>query len=192
VSSWCSLTERGQRVPGAVLLAVVVALSLGVGSAQAAGRERLTVYAVPTTAQFMNHADDRVRGMTTNPFNVNTKALALVIITGNKEKGNGPFPGDDILYTFKLYTDAGQTKRAGSAIFTCYYNFAKRAICDSYFDLHGGLVLASGLVVFNSTHFTLSVTGGNSKFLGVRGQVNAAPAAKNVERLDLVLLDLPK
>ena len=100
------------------------------------------MYAVATTAQFMNHADDRLRGMSTNPFNVNTRAL--VIITKGQEKGNGPFPGDDILYSFKLYSDPKLPNANGSAMFTCYYNFVKRATCDSYFELDGGLVLASG------------------------------------------------
>ena len=125
-----SISTRRLSLVGAVLLAVTVCVS-----AQAAQTaKKLTVYAVPSTAQFMNHADDRLRGMSTNPFNVKTQAL--VIVTKGAEKGNGPFPGDDILYTFKLYGDSKLSKQIGSAIFTCYYNFVKRATCDSYFDLN--------------------------------------------------------
>jgi hypothetical protein len=154
----------------------------------AGGQQRVRVFAEPTTAQFMNHADDRVRGMSTNPFNVSKKALDLVIITNGKEKGNGPFPGDDILYTFKLYSGKDKSRRAGSAIFTCYYNFAKHAICDSYFDFGDGLVLASGPVVFDSTRFTLSVAGGTGKYAQARGAVTATPATKTLERFALRLL----
>src|SRR3954451_1477124 len=97
-------------VVGALLVATVAS-----GAAQsAADGKKLTVYAVATTAQFMNHADDRLRGMSANPFNVNTRAL--VITAKGQEKGNGPFPGDDILYSFKLYSDPKLEKRAGSAM----------------------------------------------------------------------------
>jgi hypothetical protein len=167
-------------------VAVVLIAGVVLGSAQAAVGKKLTVYAVPTSAQFMNHADDRLRGMSTNPFNVNTQAL--VIITKGKEKKNGPFPGDDILYSFKLYAGPKLTKRVGSAMFTCYYNFVKRATCDSYFQLDGGLVLASGQIVFNGTRFTLSITGGTRNYLGALGEVAASTSTNNAERLQLRLL----
>jgi hypothetical protein len=170
----------------AVVCALVVAAAVAGVAQPAAGGKKVTVYAVATTAQFMNHADDRLRGMSTNPFNVKTQAL--VIVTKGKEKGNGPFPGDDILYSFKLYSGPKLDRRAGSAIFTCYYTFVKRATCDSYFELNGGLVLASGQIVFNGTRFTLSVSGGTSRYLGALGEVRAAPAGRNAERLELRLL----
>jgi hypothetical protein len=177
-----SASVRTVSLVGAVLLGGVV-----LGSAQAATTKNLTVYAVATTAQFMNHADDRLRGMSTNPFNVD--AQALVIVTKGQEKGNGPFPGDDILYSFKLYSGRKLDKRAGFAMFTCYYHFKKRATCHSYFQLDGGLVLASGQIVFNGKRFTLSITGGTGKYFGALGEVRAAPVAKNAERLELRLLD---
>ena len=115
------------------------------------GRSRLSVVEVPMTAQFMNHADDRIRGMTNNPFDVQSRDL--VIVTKGKEKANGPFPGDDVLYTFDL-KDAVGGGRVGSAIFTCYYLFLKRATCDAYLDLPGGTLLASGTVAFDASRFT--------------------------------------
>jgi hypothetical protein len=166
-----------------LLAGFVLAGAFATGSAQAA--RTTTVYAVPTTAQFMNHADDRLRGMATNPFNL--KAEAVIVNANGKEKGNGPFPGDDILYSFKLYKSAKLDKPAGSAMFTCYYTFAKKATCDSYFELAGGVLLASGPVVFDGTRFVLSVTGGTDKYIGALGAVNAMPAAKNAERLQLQL-----
>jgi hypothetical protein len=111
-----------------------------------------------------------------------------VITTKGRERGNGPFPGDDVLYSFKLFGDEKLAKRIGSAMFTCYYNFVKRATCDSYFELHGGILLASGQVVFNGTRFTLSVTGGTGGYLGALGEVRASPAPGNAERLDVRLL----
>ena len=145
--------------------------------------QKLTVFAVPSTVQFMNHADDRLRGMSANPFNL--KAQAIIFNDNGKEKGNGPFPGDDILYAFKLYADAERTHPTGTAIFTCYYGFGKRATCDSYFDLAQGLLLASGQVPFGKTHFTLGVTGGTNTYVGALGELKAVPAARNAQRFDL-------
>ena len=167
---------------GMLLLAGVV-----LGSAQAAAtKQHMTVYAVATTAQFMNHADDRLRGMSTNPFNVTTRAI--VINAKGQQKGNGPFPGDDILYSFKLYGDPNLRKQMGSAMFTCYYTFVKRATCDSYFELDTGLLLASGQVVFDGTHFVLSITGGTKAYLGALGEVRASLAAGSAERLEVRLV----
>jgi hypothetical protein len=170
-----------------LLFAAVVLLATALPAAAASGSTRatqkLTVYAVPATVQFMNHADDRLRGMSTNPFKL--KAQAAILNANGKEKGNGPFPGDDILYSFKLFADAERTRPSGTAIFTCYYGFGKRATCDSYFNLSRGLLLASGQVPFGNTHFVLGVTGGTQGYLGALGQLNAAPAARNAQRFDL-------
>jgi hypothetical protein len=177
------------RVAFGVALLVGVALLGGrvaSGSAGAAtSHQKLTLYAVATTAQFMNHADDRIRGMSNNPFSPD--AQALVIVAKGQEKGNGPFPGDDVLYSFKLYANMDRKQSAGSAIFTCYYDFFKRATCDAYFELRSGIMLASGPVVFNSTRFTLAVTGGTGRYLGAGGEVLATPAANKAQRLAFVL-----
>ena len=167
----------------ALLIGAVLAGTVMAGTARAA--QTTTIYAVPTTAQFMNHADDRLRGMATNPFNL--KAEAVIVNANGKEKKNGPFPGDDILYSFKLYKSPTLDRQLGTAIFTCYYTFAKKATCDSYFELAGGVLLASGPVVFDGTRFLLSVTGGTDSYLGALGQVSATPAARNAERLVLQL-----
>jgi hypothetical protein len=169
-------------LPAVVLLATALPATAASGAASRAS-QKLTVYAVPATAQFMNHADDRLRGMSTNPFNL--KAEAVILNANGKEKGNGPFPGDDILYAFKLFADAQRTKPMGSAIFTCYYGFGKRATCDSYFDLARGLLLASGQVPFGETHFTLGITGGTLGYFGALGQMNSVPVARHTQRFDL-------
>jgi ABC-type glycerol-3-phosphate transport system substrate-binding protein len=174
------------RIAGLVLV-VLAAAALGgaASSGAAAGAETFTIYSTPTRAQFMNHADDRLRGMTINPFNVKTKTL--VIVTKGKEKGNGPFPGDDVLYSFNLFSGSKLNQRAGAAMFTCYYDFLKHAICDAYFELKDGLLLASGSVGFTTKRFTLSVTGGTGKYFGRGGQVSAHSAAQNAERFDVRL-----
>jgi hypothetical protein len=170
-----------------VLATALVTGALLVGSVRAERSVQAeTIYAVATTAQFMDHADDRLRGMSTNPFNL--KAATVILNANGKEKLKGPFPGDDVLYSFKLYADPKLAKQSGTAMFTCYYDFQKRATCDSYLELPKGLVLASGQIVFDGTRFTLSVTGGTKQYLGVLGEIRATPVANNAERLDLRLL----
>ena len=169
------------------LLATAAPVAAAWGSTRAT--QKLTVYAVPSTVQFMNHADDRLRGMSANPFKI--KAQAVIFNDNGNEKKGGPFPGDDILYAFKLFSDAARTQPTGTAMFTCYYGFNKRATCDSYFDLDKGLVLASGQVPFGQTRFTLGVTGGTKTYLGALGQLKAAPAAKNAQRFDLHVTGTP-
>ena len=176
-----TLSIRRLFAAGVLLAAALPAT--GASGAPRVATQKLTVYAVPTTAQFMNHADDRLRGMSTNPFNL--KAEAVILDANGKEKGNGPFPGDDILYGFKLFGDAQRTKPIGTAMFTCYYGFEKRATCDSYFDFANGLLLASGQVPFRATHFTLGVTGGTRAYFGALGQLDSVPAAGNAQRFDL-------
>ncbi len=174
-----------------VLLTSLVALAVTAVSAGSTVRSAtLTVYAIPTTVQFMNHADDRLRGMTTNPFAA--AANAQVIAAGANEKKGGPFPGDDVLYSFQLYTKPTHGKRLGSAIFTCYYNFGKHALCDTYFDLGDGLILGSGSLALGHPRFVLSVTGGTRTYLGVGGQVTSIPAPQNAQRYDLQLIGLRK
>jgi hypothetical protein len=177
-----------------LLLPVIVLLAAALPATVASGASRasqtFTVYAVPATVQFMNHADDRLRGMSTNPFNL--KQGAVIIGANGKEKGNGPFPGDDILYAFKLYGDAKRTRPIGTAMFTCYYGFAKRATCESYFDLAKGLVLASGQVPFRAKRFTLAVTGGTRAYFGALGQLDSRPSTGNAQRFDLNVTGLPK
>ena len=174
----------------AVIVVLAAALPVLPASGASPASQKLRVYAVPATVQFMNHADDRLRGMSTNPFKL--KAEVVILGQGGKEKGNGPFPGDDVLYGFKLFSDAQHSKPSGTALFTCYYEFVKRATCDAYFDLAKGLLLASGQVRFGGTRFTLGVTGGTRAYFGALGQVASVPAARNSQRFDLHVTGLGK
>lgn len=179
---------RPARPLFAAFALLAIALPVTAASASSAASPRLTVYAVPATVQFMNHADDRLRGMSTNPFDF--KKEAVILGAFGKEKGHGPFPGDNILYGFKLFADAKRTKPSGSAMFTCYYGFGKIATCESYFELKQGLVLGSGQVPFGVPRFTLGVSGGTDRYFGALGQVKATPAARNAERFVLQLRGL--
>jgi hypothetical protein len=176
---------RKHRVTLSLALLVAAAAFAGGAAPAVNGQQKFTVYAVATTAQFMNHADDRLRGMIANPFNV--KGAAVIIAAQGQEKGYGPFPGDDILYSFKLYADQKATQSIGGALFTCYYDFVKHAICDTYYELKGGTLLASGPIRFGKARFKLAVSGGTDKFLGAGGEVVAVASGKTSQRLNFVL-----
>jgi hypothetical protein len=170
---------------GAVMLGLVLfAAGAASGSAKAATGKRtsLTIYSVATLAQFINHQDDRQRAMNNNPFGAATGNL------NPKQTGNGPFAGDDTLYSFNLYRDVSKTKQAGTAVYTCHYNFTRHALCTAYFTFNGGVLLAAGPVDFNSTRFTLALTGGTKAYLGQNGQVAMSPVSRNEQQLTFELL----
>src|SRR5581483_5655494 len=140
---------RMTRIGVAALLGFAV---LGAAASARAGSPQQvpTLYAVASKVQFIDHADDRQRGLEKNPFNADVKKLDPKAEA--QEKGKGPFPGDDALFTFKLYTDASLKKSAGTAVYECVYNFHKHAMCKAVFDLKAGSLFASGPVDFNSAH----------------------------------------
>ena len=169
--------------------ALVAMCAVGFGSSSAGvaatGQER-TVYSVASAVQFLNSADDLARGKVNNPFNSATNKL--------KPKGPGgsgqTLPGDVALFSFKLYANAALTKGAGTATYTCYFNTAKRALCQAYYEFNGGggTLVSAGPVDFNKSGFSMVVTGGTKSYLGARGEVTAVPAAQNAQRVALLLL----
>ena len=191
-------TGTAERLPVAPTRPRNLALVLVAGALLAAGAtiappagaaptKPLTIYAVATSAQFVNHADDRARGDAINPFNADAKKL--VPVSETKEKGKGPFPGDDVLYMFKLYPDASLSHSVGTAMLTCVFNFGQQAECEETLQLNGGTLFASGPADFTSTSVTLAVTGGGGSYLGARGQIStsavAHPRSKHEERFDI-------
>lgn len=164
---------------------LVAGASLAASAHATTTRKAFTIYALATYAEYFNHADDRVRGATANPFNADTKSLAP--LTKKKEAGKGPFPGDNALFSFKLYRDVRLRQRIGSAVYSCTFNFAHVALCEATFELGGGTMSATGPADFDDLRFTLAVNGGTGKYLGSRGQVSSAPASKDAHRLDFVL-----
>jgi hypothetical protein len=94
------------------------------------------------------------------------------------------------VYSFDLYTSANLKQSAGSASYTCYFNYANHALCMAYYELSAnrGTLVAAGPVNFNTTRFTLVVTGGTKRYLAANGEVAATPAAKSAQRLAFLLL----
>jgi hypothetical protein len=165
----------------AAICAVGPAASAGTASA---GQSGLTVFTVASGAQFINTADDRARGAKNNPFDAATNKLMPKV----SEKGDGPFPGDVAVFSFDLYTSSALKKRVGTAAYTCYFNYAKHALCQGYYELRNGTLTAAGPVDFNKSGFKMVVTGGTKKYLAVRGQLSSAQAGSNAQRVDFKLL----
>lgn len=165
------------------------------GSAGAARKDtQLTIYSTITRAEFLNNADDRRRAIINNPFTTNTAKL-MTVMKGN-EKQDGPLPGDAILYSYNLYSDAALKTQTGTAVFTCAYSFNKEGNCQGYFELASGTLLASGPVVFpifESGKFQLSVRGGTDSYLGSRGGLTIGTPVKatSARKLTFSLLPVP-
>jgi len=175
----------GLRATFVLLVLGGVALFGARVTAGSAANRTLTIYSYATGVQYLNNIDDRIRGLGNNPFSKELNKLQTKSVTGS-----GPFPGDVAVYSFDLYAGPSLKKSAGSAFYTCYYNYAQHALCQASYVLSGraGTLVASGPVNFNDTHFKLIVTGGTKKYLGASGELSAAPAARNAQRLDFLLL----
>jgi hypothetical protein len=165
------------------LIAATAVCAAGTGSA-AVSPHALRIFTVASGAAFINTADDRARGVKNNPFDASTNRLRPKL----RETGNGPFPGDVAVFSFDLYTSQALKRPAGSASYTCYFNYGKRALCQAFYELRGGTLTAAGPVDFNKTGFRLVVTGGTKKYLAARGQVTSVQAARNAQRVDFELL----
>jgi hypothetical protein len=177
----------------ALLVAVIglVLASMSVPGAGAAGNRVsatrvLTVYSVATGLQYINTADDRARGHVNNPFDGATNKLAPKISTS----GEGPFAGDIAVYSIDLYSNPTFETRAGSGVYTCFFNYDQHALCQAYYKLRAGATLvASGPIDFKTSGFTIVLTGGTKTYLGVRGEVNVAAARKqHAQRIDFELI----
>jgi hypothetical protein len=185
---------------GAAFLVAVVGLVFASVSVAGAGtttgnrvsaKRVLTVYSVATGLQYINSADDSARGHVNNPFDNATNKLAPKSSGG----GDGPFAGDIAVYSVDLYSDSTLKRHAGSGVYTCYFNYDQHALCQAYYKPSaGGTLVASGPVDFNTSGFTIVITGGTNTYLGVRGEVNVATAnvatakKKGAQRVDFELI----
>ena len=176
--------------PALVLPVLALALVLAgilVGSA-AAAKQRLTIYAVATRAQYVDLSDGIKRATYQNPFDVDSQKFTPAT------KGNGAtLPGSTALFSFKLYSDPAHKKTIGSAIYNCTFNFDNHASCDAVYTLNGGTLFASGPVDFKRISSPLAITGGTGKYIGLNGEVTTTgpgtkPSVKNDSRLDFQLL----
>jgi len=161
--------------------AIALAMDVPRGAADvAAPWHKLNLYSIATHEQFINNNDDEARGDVNNPFGTISPNAASVV----EKHYNGPFPGDEALFAFNLYTSASLKTMAGTAIYTCQYYFNKSAFCDASFALNNGaLMIGAGTFGLNATTFALAVTGGYGKDGEVTGDVEASPSAHHAEDL---------
>jgi hypothetical protein len=173
-------------LPSAALFAslgVAVALAAaGAASSATSAPRRMTVYSLVKAEEFVNTKDDRQRGIKSNPFG-NYKDLTPT----TKQSHKGALPGDYDLFQFKLYDNAALDKPVGSAEFACYYGFELLAFCKATYEFDdGGTLAGAGLVDFKKPGFSIAITGGTGKYVGVRGDAESTTAAKHSQRIVFV------
>ena len=64
------------------------------------GLTKIDVYSAPAQETFVANADDEARGAVNNPFGTHNGSPA------SSEKTNGPFAGDEALFSFDVYTSS--------------------------------------------------------------------------------------
>ncbi len=157
-------------------LAAITAAVLLVPFATAATQGRtLVFYAKPTRAQFVDHADDRERGIKTNPFNA--EELLPTPKSANSAK-KGARAGDSALFRLTLYSDRNLKHRVGTATYTCTFNFAREALCNATFVFGTGTMVGMGPAKLDTSRWVLPVTGGTGRYSGAHGQVTSTPEGK--------------
>jgi hypothetical protein len=158
---------HGARQPSADAAALRLSLHLSDGSG-------LVLYSVPARARFLDNSDDRlasepstrraaiVHSLSGGPFHV---PAALVHVAGTaRHVTDGPLPGDRALVSFRVFTNAGLKRPAGSAVLTCQYGLDGAAYCDGAVKLeHGVRLTGSGTLNADASHYTLVVTGGHGR-----------------------------
>jgi hypothetical protein len=178
--------DRGRQAAVAALaVAGLVCVSVSAAAAGATTSRVVTVYSVATGLQYINTGDDRARGKANNPLDGSANKLWPKSAGG----GAGPFAGDVAVYAVKLYSTPTLKRPAGSGVYTCYFNYDRHALCKAYYKFTaGGTLVASGPVDFNSSGFTIVVTGGTTKYLGARGEAKVAAAPRHAQRIDFKLI----
>jgi hypothetical protein len=153
-------------VVGAALLGAGIASSSSGSTKAAAGVQKFTFYASIKNERYINNVDDLSRGEGHNPFgNVSS------VKPPTNEKTSGPLAGDEAMYAFDLFTNSDLKTSAGSAIFVCWYNFNRNALCDAAFQLSGGTLIGKGAFNFSNQKFSLALLGGTSKYRSTGGAV---------------------
>ena len=173
------------RLAMPLAIAAVAGAGCLAGIARAAQVPRtVTIYSIATREQFMNHSDDRTRGQGNNPF-AGFKDVSDP--TGTETAGNGPFAGDRSIFDFALFGNSHMTRTLGSAWFVCEYVFDKNAFCSTAYKLPGGTLIGNGYFNFNATKFAVAIVGGTGRYAGARGQLQADPAVKKLQRIVVTL-----
>jgi hypothetical protein len=162
------MSRRLPAALAAVAIAATMAVPAAVASTQA--RRSFVVYAKPTRAQFINHADDRQRGnKILNPFNADILPAPPKANAGKK----GARAGDNALFSLRLYSDLKLTRPVGTATYSCTFNFAHIAVCEGDFELNNGTMIAMGPANLESGSFVLAVVGGTGRYAGAHGQLTS-------------------
>jgi hypothetical protein len=162
------LTDHKRLAVWLLLTAVVAVGALvaaGVASSSS-GAQKFTFYSSVKNERYINNVDDLSRGEGHNPFG-NVSAVK----PPTNEKTSGPLAGDEAMYAFELYTNSDLKTSAGSAIFVCWYNFNRNALCDAAFQLSGGTLIGKGAFNFSDQKFSLALIGGTSKYRSTGGAV---------------------
>jgi hypothetical protein len=189
-SDWSAVVDRSRRLrvaryrPAAVaaaLLALAAAASLAIvlpgdGHPRAAASLRLSLqgdgrgvvlYSGASRARVVESSAGRVtaqpaalvRSLSGGPFHVDAALVRASAAT--RHTTGGPLPGDQALYSFRLFTTAGLGTAAGSAVLTCRYGLDRSAYCDGVVDLDDGMRLTtSGTLNPAAGRVALVVSGG--------------------------------
>jgi hypothetical protein len=157
------------------LTTVALTAAIAVPAASAAPQARsFVVYAKASRAQFINHADDRARGILHNPFTSDFLPTPPNANTGKK----GARAGDNAVISLELYSDRRLTRPVGTASYSCRFNFGQEALCDAQFALTRGTIIAMGPAKLDGSLMILAVTGGTGRYLGAHGQLTSTPLGK--------------
>jgi hypothetical protein len=136
-----------------------------------------TLYPVATQEQYINDADDRLRGKGNNPFGNFKDTLPNII------SGHPPFVGDESIFKFDVFTDSSLKTSAGSATLTCRYYFKQSQFCDVLYQLNGGTIYGDGAFGYSADSFAIAVTGASGKYSGLTGIIQVTPGPSHSQRL---------
>lgn len=168
------------RIGALLVIALTAAGIASVGASASAVPQRFTLYAVSQKEQFVNNADDRARGQGKNPFGNYFNGFTPV---SSSEKTLGPFPGDEGMYAFTVYSTPDLKTVAGSGVFICQYNFDKNGFCDAAYQLKDGTLVGKGAFNFSASSFNLAVIGGTYGYRGARGDLSVSVLPSRTQRL---------
>ena len=167
------------------------------------GTHHITQYAYPVNQQYLDHNDDEARGDENNPFGPrlypqckglvhSQEATCAAAITHAasvtiEEHNNGPFPGDQSVFSFKTYATAKRTHQTGTAVLICQYDFDRIGYCDVAYKLKGGTLFGAGALNFDGKQFTFAISEGSGEYQGMSGDVEGTQASNNVVQLAFTL-----
>jgi len=176
ISAARSRPASASVVAGVLVGAAIGATLFGANVASSSPSETLhrlslVVYAEPEAKTFVDNADDRRRGRTDNPFGNASAGSGKP----TNERLNGPFAGDEGLFSYTLRGEKGQPM--GSAVLVCQYDFDKGSFCSASYHLDGGTLIATGSFNFRAHAFTLAISGGTGTYRGATGELDASVAS---------------